>query len=350
MKRPSLAATLFAFFVCAAALSSVFELSGQDEETPPSFSRSLTALVKAVRPSVVLVDSYGQLRRKDSIRRDLFRDPEMGALGSKHEIGAGLFISRDGLILTHAINVPFKKQQIFVTTYRGRFEARLLVHDSEVDAALLKIIDPTKRAWPDATWHSQKRPVVGSLLLSFGNPFGTARDGVPSSSLGVVSAFTEIEARDALYRGPVIVTDASINPGCYGGPAFDMSGRLLGINGPLRRAHRSGALLRCIQPIAPVLKSLKQRLLREPPYLGILVATGRAPNGLPVVMVQAGSPAEKAGVRAADRIRRIDSTDIHSKDDMARVMAGKHAGDGVRISIARGQDIRVIELTLGRRP
>ncbi|MDF1663094.1 MAG: PDZ domain-containing protein, partial [Planctomycetota bacterium] len=335
------------------AFSAFVELSGQEGPKAPeveSFGASLTQLTEKLRPSVVLIESYGRKRRQDALRRDLFRDPEMGALGAKAEVGAGVIISPDGLILTHQIIVPFEKQQIFVTTSQGRFEARLLVFDGTVDAALLNIVDPKGRKWTAAKWNeTPAKPTLGAFLLSYGNAFGTARDGVPGVSLGHISGYGEVPAKAALFKGPVILTDASINPGCYGGPAFDRHGRLLGINAPLRKGLRSGALLRVVQPIAPMMKRLKKQLAQSKPYLGVLVGQGNALDGLEVVLVKVASPADKAGVKAGDRIRQINSKEIATRDDLAKLLQKKEPGDKLTVTLRRGKEVKIVEIELGQK-
>lgn len=342
---------LFLLLSISLAFSAVIELSGQETEKQAeveSFGASLTKLTERLRPSVVLIESYGRKRRKDALRRDLFRDPEMGALGAKREVGAGVIIAPDGLILTHQINVPFEKQQIFVTTSEGRLEARLLVYDGTGDAALLSLVDPKKRKWKAANWKkTPKEPTLGAFLLSYGNPFGTARDGVPGLSVGHVSGYGEVPAKAALFKGPVILTDASINPGCYGGPAFDRFGRLLGINAPLRKGQRSGALLRVVQPIAPMMTQLQKKLAQNKPYLGVLVGGGNALDGLEVVLVKVASPADKAGVKAGDRIRQINSKDIASREDLAKLLKSKEPGDKLTVTLRRGAEVKIVEIELG---
>lgn len=353
IQRLSVHKGLFLILVFAGASSVFVELSGQEVPKAPeveSFGMSLTKLTEKLRPSVVLIESYGRKRRQDALRRDLFRDPEMGALGAKSEVGAGVIVSPDGLILTHQIIVPFEKQQIFVTTSVGRFEARLLVFDGAVDAALLNIVDPKGRKWVAAKWkQTPSKPSLGAFLLSYGNPFGTARDGVPGVSVGHVSGFGKVPAKAALYKGPVILTDASINPGCYGGPAFDRHGHLLGINAPLRKGQRSGALLRVVQPIAPIMTQLKKQLAQNKPYLGVLVGQGNALDGLEVVLVKVASPADKAGVKAGDRIRQIDSKEIASREDLAKVLLKKEPGDKLTVTLRRGQDVKIVEIELGQK-
>lgn len=352
-RRLSVHRGLFLLLTFTVGFSALVELSGQERPRTPeveSFSTTLTQLTKKLRPSVVLIESYGRKRRKDALRRDLFRDPEMGALGAKAEVGAGVIIAPDGLILTHQINVPFEKQQIFVTTSVGRFEARLLIYDGSVDSALLNIVDPKGRKWSAAKWkQTPKVPTLGAFLLSYGNAFGTARDGVPGVSVGHVSGYGVVPAKAALFKGPVILTDASINPGCYGGPAFDRHGNLLGINAPLRKGQRSGALLRVVQPIAPIMTQLKNQLAESKPYLGVLVGKGNALDGLEVVLVKVASPADKAGVKAGDRIRQIDSKEIATAEDLAKLLQKKEPGDKLTVTLRRGKDVKIVEIELGQK-
>lgn len=315
-----------------------------------SFSERWVKVAARAEKHVVLIRVEGAKRRRDALKRDLFKNPEAGDLGSLIEVGAGVIVSKDGLVLTHASLVPFERPSVVMATARGTFKGRLLVRHNKLDAALLRIDSP--HTWEPAEFvkKAPKAAVqVGDFVCAFGNPFGSSKDGKPSVSVGVVSGFVALRARDAIYQKPVYLTDISVNPGCYGGPVFNAKGQLLAIVSPLLSSQSSGALLRCAQPAWDISEQLKQRMKGDPPYLGIVVNKGDGLDGLPIQLVQPGSPADKAGLKPGDILKLLDRTEMNKVVDLVNYLSRCRAGDRLVITIRRGEQVKIIELRLGKK-
>ncbi len=107
------------------------------------------------------------------------------------------------------------------------FKATLLRRDDESDSSLLKIDDPGsfKAVRPG----SSDELGAGAFVMLCGNAFGTANEGRPAVSLGVVSAADPRDPADGAGRYAQLVTSAAVNPGSNGGPCADAEGRLAGI-------------------------------------------------------------------------------------------------------------------------
>ena len=80
------------------------------------------------------------------------------------------------------------------------------------------------------------------------------------------------------------------------------------------------------------------------PRLGVTVATlnsqnGMWPNGAYVVSVDAGSPAEKAGIQAGDIIVEVDGNVVSNNEDLMNSMEGKNAGDTIRLTVWRPAEV-----------
>ncbi|MFQ5710390.1 MAG: site-2 protease family protein [Candidatus Geothermarchaeales archaeon] len=74
--------------------------------------------------------------------------------------------------------------------------------------------------------------------------------------------------------------------------------------------------------------------------VGVLVITsGLSPavDGLRVVEVMEGMPAEEAGLMVGDVITRVDDKPVTTLKDFAAVLEGKGPGDVVRVTVARGE-------------
>ena len=71
--------------------------------------------------------------------------------------------------------------------------------------------------------------------------------------------------------------------------------------------------------------------------------------GVYVVDVVQGGPADKAGLKAGDRIVSIDGTEIAQKDDLGTLMQQHTAGDTLSITVARDGQMQTVSLTLGEK-
>ena len=154
--------------------------------------------------------------------------------------GSGVIIRQAGVwILTNA-HVVQGSGQFDITTNAGR-RIPVSVHakDTGVDLALLQPLEPLSDAdaVPIATaGTSDVRE--GQWVVATGNPFLLAENGASAASLGVYSG-ARVGRKGS--RDYLLQHDAEINPGSSGGPLWDLSGRLLGINGAIvTRSMRQG--------------------------------------------------------------------------------------------------------------
>jgi len=86
----------------------------------------------------------------------------------------------------------------------------------------------------------------------------------------------------------------------------------------------------------------------ERPYLGIRYV--QRPRGAEVQEVIPGSPAEEAGLRVGDLIRKVDGQSVSPGRPLAEVLSAYRPGDRVVLTVEReGREIE-IPVTLGRRP
>jgi S1-C subfamily serine protease len=170
---------------------------------------------------------------------------------------------------------------------------------------------------------------VGQLVVAIGNPLGLAG----SVTAGVVSALgRSLPARagdQVRVIDDVIQTDAALNPGNSGGALADSAGRVVGINTAL-----AGAGLGLAVPINATTQRIIGALVRDGrvrrAHLGVAGVARPIPprwegalgrrQGLEVVEVVKGSPADAAGLRAGDIIIEVDGRPIESPRDLQRLM------------------------------
>ncbi|HZU96086.1 MAG TPA: trypsin-like peptidase domain-containing protein [Planctomycetota bacterium] len=313
-----------------------------EPEAAVPLEETLRKMVERVAPSVVRLQVDGRAQEPRPERR-FFRDPST----EPREGGAGIVIRADGLILTHASLVAFDLPRIEVLTGNGRrLPAELVATDTKLDVALVKA-DPGSEPLPALELGTASDLVPGRLVLTFGNPFGVARDSRPSSSLGVVRSVGPLDAREAVFEGNVIAVDAAVNPGNEGGPLVDLDGRVLGVLAPLARDRRSMAMLGYAIPIDAIAPEL-ERLGKggRAASLGLFLSAGPE---LVVARVIPQACAEKAGVKEGDRLVSFDGTALKTKEDLKKALAEKRPGNKVTLELEREGTKVSVEVVLGGR-
>ena len=135
--------------------------------------------------------------------------------------GSGFIIKPDGYILTNAHVVGGKGEVTVKLTDKREFKAKVIGADARTDVALLKI---EAIGLPTVHVGDPNQVKVGQWVAAIGSPFGFEN----SISAGIVSAKGRA-LPDETYV-PFIQTDTAVNPGNSGGPLFDLSGNVIGIN------------------------------------------------------------------------------------------------------------------------
>jgi S1-C subfamily serine protease len=288
--------------------------------------------------------------------------------------GSGFIWDRQGHIVTN-FHVIRNASRANVTLYDHTvIEAELVGAEPDVDVAVLKV-DLSKLR----SNGSNISPVivgkssnlrVGQRVFAIGNPFGLDQ----SLSEGVVSGVgRQIEGVGGRVIKNVIQTDAAINPGNSGGPLLDGNGRLVGINTMI--ASQSGAWsgIGFAVPSATVVRTVNQiikygKTIR--PWLGLSLAPmtvtqqGRRykTEGVLVISVQVGSPADQAGIRGTtrdsytgsivmgDEIIEIDGQKVIDPEQVSDVVESKGVGDSIQLRIKRDGRYQNVTVTLKDRP
>ncbi len=281
-----------------------------------------------------------------------------GFLGKKSSreavaTGSGFAVRQGGYIVTN-YHVVKDAHTIRVTTYNGvGVEAQLLGTDPTCDVAVLRI----DAALPAVTLGSAASLSVGDKIYVVGNPLSdlayTFTDGIVSYKNRVI-----LGADEQLIN--TFQTNAAINEGNSGGPVFDEKGALVGIATAKYAASSIEGLGFCI-PVDGVLSSVNEIIetggVAAKPSLGLSaqsVTAGMAgeqglPAGCYVVFVEAGSPADEAGIQVGDVIVQADSAAVPTVNALSAVLSSKKIGDSVSLKISRNGASFVYPLTLAER-
>ncbi len=253
--------------------------------------------------------------------------------------GSGFIISADGLILTNAHVVHGAKDVTVKLTDRREFQAKVLGSDPKTDIAVIKI---EAKNLPVLTFGNAHDLKVGEWVLAIGSPFGFEN----SVTAGVVSAKGRALPDDGYV--PFIQTDAAVNPGNSGGPLLNANGEVVGINSQIY--SRSGGFqgLSFAIPI-DVAAQVKDQIVAtghaSHARLGIAIQEVNqtladsfkldTPEGALVSNVDPGGPADKAGLKTGDVIRKVDGRTIVSSGDLPALIGQSAPGKKVTLEIWR---------------
>ncbi|MFM8953074.1 MAG: PDZ domain-containing protein, partial [Planctomycetaceae bacterium] len=263
---------------------------------------------------------------------------------------SGLVIDQAGWVLTTAFAVPKDVTDVVVVRADGGRQAARAIGRDVPRGLVLLTTDPMPDAPPlEIVPRADLAP--GQWTIAVGRGWASAQ---PAVAVGVLSAVNRAWGR-------AVQTDASVSPANYGGPLIDIRGRVIGILAPLP-ADTAGMNLGTelydagigfavpLADLAPLRSRLEQGETLAGGVLGISYRSSDLINGEPVIAsCRQGSPAARAGLRPGDRIVAIDGHAGARVADARQRIAPRHAGDTIRIEIARGdtaQDTRSFEATL----
>lgn len=150
--------------------------------------------------------------------------------------GTGAVVDARGWILTNISVIPPAATEIKIFFVDGNVHsARIVEYDVKTESILVAIDDANGKTFDALELADSSKATLGQRVYTFGNPFNVIETEylVPVAA-GSISAIGELvenaeERSQSSYVGPILETDAAINPGSDGGPLVDAGGRLLGI-------------------------------------------------------------------------------------------------------------------------
>jgi S1-C subfamily serine protease len=303
-------------------------LAAPDAELLDAYSRAVVTAAEKVSPSVVKIDVTQRVNTRRGERE-------------AHGGGSGFIFTPDGLILTNS-HVVHGATRIEVSLNDGRqLLAGSVGDDPATDLAVIRIDGPGLVAAPLG---DSQQVRVGQLAIAIGNPFGFQY----TVTAGVVSALgRSLRSQSGRLIDDVIQTDAALNPGNSGGPLVTSDGRVVGVN----TATIMMAQGLCFAIGINTAKFVASRLLRDGrirrSYIGVVAQTTplnrrlvrfhdlAVESGVVVLSVEAGSPAERAGVREGDVIIGLGGKPVAGIDDLHRLLTEVPTASPSRLSILR---------------
>ena len=266
--------------------------------------------------------------------------------------GSGFIISADGLILTNAHVVRDAREVTVTLSDRREFKAKVLGADGATDVAVLRI---NEKNLPVVRIGDVSQLQVGDPVLAIGSPFGLEQ----TATQGIVSAKGRSLPGDAAV--PFIQTDAAVNPGNSGGPLFDGSGAVVGINAQIY--SRSGGYqgLSFAIPINVALK-IKDQIVTQGrashARLGVVAqdlnqtlaqAFGLTrPDGALIAKVLPDTAAAAAGLKPGDVITGLNGETVVQSGDLSSRIGLSAPGDVVTLQVWRDKAPLELRVQLGQ--
>ncbi|KKT66335.1 MAG: Protease Do [Candidatus Curtissbacteria bacterium GW2011_GWC1_44_33] len=313
-------------------------------------------VAEEVSPSVVTVSA------QTPARRVLQFNPFGGGIsqriegGTPQDIGTGFVVSEDGLVVTNKHVVSVANASYKVITKDGQeYEATQISRDPSNDIAIIKIDASGLKPAPLGDSSNLK---VGQFVVAIGTALGEFRHTVTT---GVISGLGRGITAGSSFEGyverldDVIQTDAAINPGNSGGPLVNSAGQVIGINVAVAQGAQNIGFSIPINVVKEALSQFKQTgKFPAKPYLGVqyqmisqqAAVLNNVPQGAYVVSVIAGSPAESAGMKVNDIIKKFDGQELTEEDTLADAIKKKSPGEAIELEIWRDGETLKLTVTL----
>lgn len=329
---------------------------------------SFADLVEKLSPAVVNITSTTLVKNQPEFNpsvppgspfEDFFRefqdrnDPR-GAPNNQRRrsaLGSGFIISADGFVVTNN-HVIDNADEIEIEMLDGSLlQAEVFGRDTKTDIALLKVQSEEPLPFVEFGDASSSRP--GDWVLAIGNPLGQGF----SVSAGIISA------RGRSLNGSYddfIQTDAAINRGNSGGPLFDMSGKVIGVNTAILSPNGGSigiGFSMSSSVVGKVVEQLKNFGETRRGWLGVRIqdinedvaeALGLDSTEGALVTEVPDGPAKAGGLQAQDIIVEFDGQLVDSTRTLVRIVGDSPVGKSVEVKIIRDGQELIKEVVLGR--
>jgi serine protease Do len=352
--------------------------------SPAELSSSFAQVADALAPAVVNINTESTVR----VARRRFRGPDETPFGDffdkffespgapmgdlrQQSLGSGVILSTNGYILTnyHVVtqNGEDKPVDRINVSLHGddssRYKAKIIGSDQWTDLAIIKI--DTDKPLTAAPFGDSDAMRVGDWVLAIGSPFGLDS----TVTAGIVSAKgRDIEGGVQGQFKRFIQTDAAINPGNSGGPLVNLAGQVIGINTAIatQRGTYDGVgfaipsnTARKVYNALITSGSVRRGAIGiqfysdTNPFYGqnnaSLLRSFGTDHGIVINVVEAGSPAERAGLKRGDVILSVDGKPIKNADELVAIVSDTEIGKRLRVEYLRDGNRLTTEVEVGDR-
>jgi serine protease Do len=301
--------------------------------------------------------SAGEHGSVEELLRHFFDDDETAA--GRHVVasGSGFIIDPSGYIVTsNELATSGDKLDVTLPDHSSH-PARVIGRDDTTDLALIKI--ETHQKLPYLTWGDSESAAVGDWVIAIGNSFGLSG----TVTAGIISAVGR-SLGDGSYDD-LMQIDAPINRGDSGGPTFDLSGRVIGVNTALYSPSGGSAGIGFAVPAdiaRKVVAQLRAHGRATWGWLGVSLKSltpalarrlGLDPDGLRgavVASVTPHGPAARAGLRPGDVITAAAGRPVADVHDLPRLVERAPVGSRLALVVRRRGQERTIAARIAEKP
>ena len=241
-----------------------------------------------------------------------------------------------------------REERVPVRTAEGvEFPAQILGRDKALDLAILK---------PDSAIAARPLAQADPARLTSGvlaAVVGMTADVGPSASLGIVGA---VGPARRIWRGGTLDQflrlDVNLYPSQSGAAVVNGSGELIGLATPALSRHAAIAIPPAT--LFRVARELAEQGRIRHGYIGAGMQPVTLPNrrepGLIFLSIEAGSPAEQAGLQIGDILLELNGHATISLEELQSILRGEIIGQPVPAAILRGGKLATITITVAERP
>ncbi|MGN7148031.1 S1C family serine protease [Arthrobacter sp. SAFR-179] len=296
-----------------------------DDDVLDSYSQTVMRVAAAVTPHVAAIEMTAK-RGNGRVR--------VGA-------GSAVLFTQDGYLLTNSHVVAGTRHGFAAFGDGSRMDLELVGADPLSDLA---VVHGSRSKVPPAEFGAAETLRVGQLVVAVGNPLGLAGSVTAGVVSGLGRAIPVWSGGNRRVIEDVIQTDAALNPGNSGGALADTHARIVGINTAV-----AGAGLGLAIPINATTRRIISALLSDGrvrrAYLGLVstpiqlnpsavIRSGRR-EGLRIVEVLPGSPADKAGLSAGDIIVTAGGRPVSNAESLQRLLFSDAIGEPLDVAVLR---------------
>lgn len=272
-------------------------------------------------------------------------------------VGSGFIVDPEGYIVTNNHLVADADQVIVTLNDNTELKATVVGRDRRTDIAVLKV--NTNKKLPFVQWGDSEKIRTGDQIIAIGNPFGLG--GTVTS--GIVSHLGRNIGGNSRYGDFIngyIQTDASINMGNSGGPMFDMSGKVVGVNTAIYSPTGASVGIGFAIPSEVAKKIVAQIRQYGRPKRGWLgvhiqpvtedIAEGlglKELTGALIGSVNKDGPAAKAKLQAGDIILKVGDKEVKEPRNLPMLVADISSGTTVPITIWRKGKVMSVSVQIG---
>lgn len=316
-------------------------ISANEVQVLAAINQESAALVQAVVPSVVSIDTAG-LRQKRF--RDYYGRTFVGPPRAVQGVGSGVIVSEEGHVLTNH-HVIQGNPIINLTLHDGSVHsARVIGSDPTVDIAVIKIND--SGPFQALKFGDSSDIEVGHAVFAIGNPFGigtSVTDGKISAKQRPIS---DIDV-------DLLQTSAPINPGNSGGPLVNIHGEIIGINSRIYSSDQQNPGSVGIGFAIPsndaqrAFHAIVNKTRTHRGFLGMALRDNE-PVGVSIIGMVPGSPATEAKLQIGDIILSYEGNQVLNTGQLISLIQRSPINSEVNLKIWRKGDTQDLTARIGK--